>query len=223
MEERIKEIILSLGADVCGIANIDRFGDSPKGFSPTDSYKNTKSVIVFGCALPKGLTKVDSRFIYGYFNNLSCSVVDRIAFLGAKQIEKEFNAEAVPMPCDSPYEYWNSESKTGKGLISMKHAAVKAGIGSLGKNTLLINKEYGNLLTIGAVFCNLSLKSDGLCGDICVKNCRKCLDACPVHAIKDGRVDQSLCRPNAYGKSSRGFDTVLCNKCRMVCPNRYGI
>jgi len=41
----IKELARGLGADLCEIASIDRFDDSPKGFHPTDVYKNTKSII----------------------------------------------------------------------------------------------------------------------------------------------------------------------------------
>ena len=32
----VKELMLSLGADLCGIACMDRFGDAPKGFHPQD-------------------------------------------------------------------------------------------------------------------------------------------------------------------------------------------
>ena len=34
--KEIKEIMLSLGADLCGIASIERFADAPKGYHPLD-------------------------------------------------------------------------------------------------------------------------------------------------------------------------------------------
>ncbi|MDF2520381.1 MAG: iron-sulfur cluster-binding protein, partial [Clostridia bacterium] len=68
MKNQIKELVLNLGADVCGIANIDRFSEAPAGFNPRDIFPYCKSVIVFGIALPKGLTMVESKLIYGYFN-----------------------------------------------------------------------------------------------------------------------------------------------------------
>ncbi len=148
MKEQIRQWILSYGADVCGFANIDRFGDAPQGFSPLDLYHDCKSVICFGIALPKGLTKVDSRLIYGHFNYDVVSKLDEIALRAAKAIEGEFSCEAVPLPSDSPYEYWDEENMHGKGLISLKHAAVNCGLGRLGKSTLLLNPKYGNLLII---------------------------------------------------------------------------
>ena len=64
MKKQIKEIILNKGADLCGIANIDRFIDTPAGFHPLDIYKDCKSVIVFGKRLPKGLAYVNPRIMY---------------------------------------------------------------------------------------------------------------------------------------------------------------
>ncbi|PKM49699.1 MAG: epoxyqueuosine reductase [Firmicutes bacterium HGW-Firmicutes-7] len=222
MKEKIKKIILSLGADVCGIANIDRFTDTPQGFSPNDIFVDCKSVIVFGIALPKGLMQVDSRLIYGHFNNNSCQQVDTISFRAAKIIENKFGCYAVSIPCDGPYDFWDKNKMEGRGLISMKHAAVLAGVGTLGKSTLLINNRFGNLLTIGAILTNLKLHSDELCKGICIPECKKCIDSCPVSAIKDGNVIQKLCRNNTYDQNSRGFDVVNCNNCRNVCPMGYG-
>ena len=62
MESDVKQIILLCGADVCGIAGIEHFEAAPAGFSPADIFEECKSVIVFGVALPKGLTKVEPRF-----------------------------------------------------------------------------------------------------------------------------------------------------------------
>lgn len=223
MKDKIKELIISQGADVCGIANIKSFASTPKGFSPIDIYQDCKSVIVFGMALPKGLTKVDSRLIYGYYNTFNCTLVDKISLKVAKELEIQFHATAVPMPCDSPYEYWEQDTLTGKGLISMKHAAVLAGLGEIGKNSLLMNAQYGNLLTIGAILTDLELESDEPCEAVCLEHCRLCIKACPVHALEDGTVNQKLCREYTYRINDRGFDTVECNQCRVVCPKKYGL
>lgn len=222
MNREIKEIILSLGADVCGIANIECFSDAPQGFSPRDLFEGSKSVIVFGVALPKGLTKVEPRLIYGHFNYCCVEKADDVAFKGAKIIEERFKCSCVPIPSDSPYECWDEETKSGHGLLSMKHAACLAGIGTLGKNTLLINRKFGNLLTVGAILTDLDLPSDELCESLCIEGCTKCLDSCPVHAIHDGIVDQKLCRNHTYGTNKRGFGTTDCNICRVVCPMKYG-
>lgn len=215
-------MVLDLGADVCGFANIDRFIDAPEGFHPCDRYRDCKSAIVIGFALPKGLFEVKSDLIYGHFNNLTTPEVDRLTMTAAKIIEERYDGVAVPMPCDSPYDYWDSEKMEGRGLISMKHAAVNAGIGSLGKNTLLLNAKFGNRLTIGVILTNLELESDDYVQSTCIDGCNLCIKNCPVQAIKEESVIQKLCRNNAYRKTERGFDTVACNQCRTVCPMRFG-
>ena len=94
------------------------------------------------------------------------------------------------MPCYNPDKYGDEDKSEGKGLISMKHTAILCGIGVLGKNTLLLNlnPKYGNELTIGAILTDLDLKSDDLCENICIKECHKCIENCPVGSIQDGKV-----------------------------------
>ncbi len=223
MHEEIKKIVMDLGADVCGIANIDRFADAPEGFHPKNIYPDCKSVIVFGLALPKGLFKVEPRLIYGHFNYAACPEVDQIALHTAKQIEERFGSFAVPLPADSPYEYWVPEKMEGHGLLSMKHAAVAAGLGTLGKSTLLLNRKYGSMLVLGAVLTDLDLPSDPPAESICIRGCNLCINNCPAQALDGKTANQKKCRTNTYGTNARGYDTVDCNKCRTVCPRAFGI
>jgi epoxyqueuosine reductase len=222
MKEEIREVFLDLGADVCGFAAIDRFREAPKGFHPTDIYSQCKSVIVFGKALPKGIAKVSPGIVYQHFNKTGLVELDRIAHLAAVEIERKYDGCVVPIPADCPYEYWDKEMLEGRGIISMKHAAVLAGIGTLGKSTLLINSVYGNMLSIGAVLTNLDLPSDPFAEEMCIKGCRLCLDNCPVGALDGYTTNQRLCRTHAYETNARGFDITNCNKCRIVCPRTFG-
>lgn len=222
-KEVIREKILGLGVDVCGFGGAERFAEAPINFRPIDLYPDCKSVIAVGIALPKGLLRVESRLIYGHFNADVVHKVDEVVLSAAKIIEKEYDGICVPIPSDDPYEYWETETMTGKGLLSMKHVAVACGIGQIGKSSLLLNRKYGNRLTLGAVLTNLDFESDPLCENICLPECSKCLDSCPVLAIQNKSVTQMKCRQNTYGKTTRGFDTVDCNKCRSECPVRDGL
>lgn len=222
MKEEIKEIFINFGAEVCGIANVDLFSDAPKGFRPTDIYPDCKSVIVFAKKIPKGLAYVSSRIIYQHFNSISPVELDIIAYLASNEIEETYHGIAVPIPSDGPYDYWDAQNMEGRGIISMKHAAVLAGIGSLGKSTLLLNSQYGNMLNIGAVLTNLNLPSDTPAENICIEGCSLCIDNCPVNAINEHSVDQKLCRKWTYANNERGFEVVNCNKCRTICPMAFG-
>jgi epoxyqueuosine reductase len=222
VKDKIKEIFINLGAEVCGVANIDLFIDAPKGFHPADIYPDCKSVIVFAKKVPSGLAYVSPRIIYQHFNSISNVEVDRIAYLASNEIERIYNGITVPVPSDCPYDYWDAKNMEGRGVISMKDAAVLAGIGALGKSTLLLNNQYGNMLSIGAVLTNLNLSSDTPAENICIKGCGLCINNCPINAINEYGVNQRLCRKCAYGSNDRGFDVVNCNKCRTICPMAFG-
>lgn len=223
MKETIRQLVLSLGADVCGFAAVERFHDAPAGFSPKDVWPLCQTVIAFGRALPKGLLEAPGGLIYGYFNSQTAGDVDRIELEAARRIETQFAAKVMPIPCDAPYDAWDAETQTGKGILSMRHAAVACGLGQLGKSALLLNPAYGNRLTIGVLLTDLLLPSDPPGEAICMPGCTRCLDACPAQAIQpDGIVRQWECRPHTFGASARGFATVECNTCRTVCPMRFG-
>lgn len=221
MEEKIKKILMELGADQCGIANIERFGDAPAGFHPVDLYMDCKSVIVFAKCMPKGLMEVNPRIMYNKANDMILNELDRICLLACAEIEK-LGYSSVPIPSDVPYEYWDGEKLEGRGLISMRHAALLAGIGSMGKNTLIISRKYGNMINIGALLTNLDLVSDPLSEELCISGCRLCLDNCRQKALDGRTVNQKLCRERAYGATKRGFSTCNCNSCRIVCPKAVG-
>ena len=223
MKEEIREKVLGFGADICGFAGIERFAGAPEGFHPCDIFPECKSIIAFGVALPKGLYMVDSRLIYSHFNAFACPRVDHIAYRTADLLEKTYRGTGVPIPCDGPYDYWDEEKMEGRGLLSMKHIAFFSGIGTFGKNTLLINREYGNRLIIGCVLTDLRIESDELAAEVCLEHCELCVRNCPVGAIGEGGVEQKRCRIESYGKTKRGFETVECNRCRTVCPMRFGL
>ncbi len=221
MEDRIKAYALTLGADLCGIASADRFEGAPAGFHPCDLYADCRAVVVLARALPKGLAFVNPRILYGHAGDVNFAGLDAAALRLALYLER-LGGIAVPLPSDGPYEYWEPDTKTGKGLLSMRHAAVCAGLGSLGKNTLLINREYGNMLGIGAVLTNLPLRPDPLSEELCIPGCRRCLDVCPSGALDGVTANQTLCRAHTYGENARGFGVVHCNHCRLACPNAFG-
>ncbi|OGJ87723.1 MAG: tRNA epoxyqueuosine(34) reductase QueG [Candidatus Raymondbacteria bacterium RifOxyA12_full_50_37] len=71
--------------------------------------------------------------------------------------------------------------------------ASKAGLGCIGKNTLLLSKKYGSRLFLGGIMTDLEIEHDGPekwdpCG-----SCRKCIDACPTRALDAYVLDARKC------------------------------
>lgn len=219
----VKNIAQKLGTDLCGIAPVDRFSEAPAGFRPTDIYTDAKSVVVVAKRFPEGpfLSKspipytVASIVVIRDVINLICELCCRL--------EQENGVLAVPVPSE-PYEYWDEEKREGKGILSLRHAGYMAGLGILGRNTLLTNATFGNRITLGAVLLNKALEPDDLADyDFCSADCQICMKNCPAGAIDGKRVKQKLCRENCEGRTKKGDTIYLCNNCRKLCPNGRGL
>jgi epoxyqueuosine reductase len=215
--DTIKETAIQLGADVCGIASVDRFQDAPAGYHPVDILSNAMSVIVFGKQFPAGSFLSKSLAPYTLARNQLILFNDTLAMELSFRIEKE-GYTAVPLPSSEPYEYWNTEQRHGRGILSLKHAAVLAGLGGIGKNTLLINEKYGNRLWLGGVLTNASLEPDMPAENPCPVQCSICVDACPQSALDSITINQKKCREICFTSTEGGGVLIACNLCRIECP-----
>ncbi len=222
-EKIVKKIFLGLGVDVIGIASVDRFSNAPHGFHPKDIYKDCNSVIVFGKRMPVGSMLVSPRLLYLQTMIHLIECVDNIALQTSIKLQ-EIGGVGVPIPTDDPYEFWDVEKQEGRGLLSLKHSAELAGLGKIGKNTLLLNKKFGNTLVLGSVLTNMVLKPDTQeTEEICLPGCKMCIDNCPQKALDGTTIDQKKCRQIIYSKNEKGFMVCNCNKCRIICPYAFGV
>jgi len=220
--KKIKSMAQGFGADQCGIANVERFDGAPSGFHPRDIYVECKSVVVFLKRMPTDVIDSENLVVYTHTANILYDTLDNIGMNLCFAMEKQ-GIHAVPVPTDVPYLHWDAERMQGMGILSLRHAAYNAGLGILGRNTLLINGELGNLVYIGAVLIDVAVEPDPTVDDFdCPPNCRLCLDACPVKALDGITVIQKRCRKYSTLEHPRGWDIYTCSKCRQVCLYRNG-
>ena len=212
-----KNIVFGVGADLCGIANVDRFMDAPQGFHPQDVLPSARSVIVFAKEFLASTLQSHSTIPYTIVRNLLSSEMDYMSVAICTQLSKE-GIIALPTGTIGPSEY---DTRTGRhrNIISAKHSAVLAGLGRIGRNTLLITPEYGNMVWICAIVCDAQLESDPLLKPYpCPEGCRLCRDACPVGALESEEMDQMACWQHAFGKVGEGDWRIRCFRCRAACP-----
>lgn len=110
--------------------------------------------------------------------------------------------------------------------------AKKSGVGWVGKNSLLLNREAGSFFFLAELIIDLKLEYDGPVKDYC-GTCTACIDACPTDAITDPYVvDGSKCisyftieLKEEIPSSVKGkFENWIfgCDICQDVCPwNRF--
>lgn len=218
----IKELVYASGADLCGIASVDRFSNAPEGFNPIDIYPDTKSVVVFAKKIPESIYFTKSHIPYSFVGDIVLHEILRLTYEVSLRLEK-FHISAVPIPSE-PYEYWDNENMTGRAILSLKHAGYLAGLGVIGRNSLLSNPEFGTLIQLGAVITNAETEADQIMAyDFCKDTCNLCIESCPSGAlISRETVIQKNCRMNSEGSTFKGASVTVCNICRKVCPYRAG-
>ena len=220
---KVKMSARELGADLCGIAAASSFINAPEGHKPVDIYSKCRSVVVFAKRMPPESMFAESCIPYTNLCNNIVKQVDQISISLCETLEL-MGIGAVNIPSDDPYEYWENKNQFGRAILSMRHAGYLAGLGVLGRNSLLTNMKLGNIIQIGAVLVDTELEPDRPAEyNLCPDGCRLCIDACPTNALNGCVVNQKLCRTLSDYKNERGFVLKKCNVCRKICPNYAGL
>jgi len=112
--------------------------------------------------------------------------------------------------------------------LAERALAVRAGLGFIGKNHMLINPGLGCRIFLGEIITDLKLQPDEPVAGDCA-GCCKCLDACPTGALRpDGQFDTGLCINYLTieykgqippGLTDRIGDRLFgCEECIVACP-----
>jgi epoxyqueuosine reductase len=211
------------GADICGVAPVARFADAPKGFHPCDIYPDCRSIVAFASHFPLSTLQAKTNAPYTLMRNKMVDKLDWISFHVSGELETE-GVASVPIPSAEPYEYWDADRTHGRGILSLKHAGALAGLGVLGKNTLLMNERFGNMIWLGAILVSINLQADPIASyEGCTPEYTLCMDSCPQHALDGITIDQKLCRERSISHTQGGGWILSCNICRRICPYHAGL
>ncbi len=119
-----------------------------------------------------------------------------------------------------------------KGGVFLKGAAVLAGLGCVGRNNLLITRDFGPCVRLRAILVGQELASTGPGGrDFCVGCDVPCRRVCPQNAFESGAFDRSRCSlqmrkdrlEGSAGRDARrapfaDIPVKSCRACELACP-----
>ena len=215
----VKAFMLSHGAALCGVASVERFSGAPRGYHPLDVMPTCRSAISFALPFPVGTLKCVSPAPYTHVRNTITPKMDTLALELCLFLEKHGYA-AAPIPTND--RQWDAATGRWRSIVSQKHAAQAAGLGTIGRHSLLITPEYGSMVWLGCVLTEAELAPDPLLPDVCV-GCGLCVAACPVKALDGPELAQQSCRDHAFGDDpeTRSW-RISCHACRDACPHNLG-
>jgi len=249
----IAERACALGFSLCGVAPLERFQEhaafdewlargyggamgylaDPRRRDPGQVLEGARSAIV--CALNYNTEHpYSSEAAASERNGEPRGWISRYAW-GRDYHEvlwERLNALANALNGRFP-EPHRSRAYADTGPVAERLFAKYAGLGWLGKNTLLLNERMGSWFFLGVIFTTLELAPSlephemppaDLCG-----NCRQCLDACPTGAfvepyVLDARRCISYLTIELRGSVPEEFREPMGNKvygcdiCQEVCP-----
>ena len=115
------------------------------------------------------------------------------------------------------------------GPLLEREIATRAGLGWIGKHTLLIHPRHGSWFLLGELVLSLELEPDAPVENHC-GTCTRCIDACPTAAISPYSLDASRCIsyltlehkgeiPEPFHEPMRQAGYLVgCDICQEVCP-----
>ena len=189
LKREVKAKAKDLGMDLVGITNLERLKNTPKRFRATDYLPNAKSVIVVGCHFPDGIVenweKTPSSYqYYGYA--LINKELGRASFHISKLVESK-GYRCFPIVPTGHSKDMDHVAMLGE--FSHRHAAVAAGLGEIGYNSLVITPQYGNRVRFCSIITEAPFPPDNMySGPPLCDKCKKCIKVCPGNCLDESKL-----------------------------------
>ena len=220
----------AFGADLVGIAPLERFASEPPQRHPASIFPGGKAVIAVGRRITRGTlrgieegTNWNSYTIFGY-NNLDDAWVAETCYDLCMFLEDN-GWEGVPI-FPHPPEVWPqgvavAPDRPAPNVIpDFDFAAVAAGLGEIGYGGFFLSPEFGPRQRLGLIITDAPLVADPLFqGDLC-GDCRQCAIQCPLGAISEEEFSEVACEDKKIQVGK--IQEELCRKCQNgAFANRY--
>jgi len=219
----IKAKARELGADLVGIADgrvMDAHPPDPLDpRRPSDVTElDSGRVIVLAKRYTLGSTRItrwDERHKY-YNDEITLTMLEEASLELVIWLEDHgWPGVIIPPTHTDPQRYWNKPDQHMTTLLSLNHAAVEAGLGTLGLNLQLLTPQYGPRVILTAVLCSVECEADermttALCRG---PECGRCLSTCPGDVVSHWSRDWPACdryrAPHGFPQLTDHLETIF--------------
>jgi len=210
--EEIKQKAKDLGADLVGIA--DGAAVDASHITELDAGR----VIVLAKRLNDGVARIkrwDDRHKY-YNDELALTHLEETSLKLVYWLEDcGYPAIIVPPTHVDPAQYKDDPKAHLDTLLSLPHAAVEAGLGTLGLNLQLLTPQYGPRVLLTAVLCSVDVDCDKPMAQALCRgpSCGRCLKTCPADAVKLWDRDWPACdrfrSPHGFAQLTEHLQKII--------------
>lgn len=214
----LKELALGSGASAFGVGAIDDLRPHFDNLSVEMTEGLTHGISIgvrVSAAVLRGVIDRPTRHYLHHYRMLNM-LIDQITLKLSMAIQK-LGYEAMPVAASQLVD-WDAQT----AHMSHKMIALRAGIGWIGRNNLLMHPEFGCHIRLGTVLTDMPLHTDipseGSCG-----TCRLCVDSCPVNAIGESHKEwnkQACLTQLKYFAKTTNIGQYICGLCVKVCKGR---
>jgi len=195
LTEAVKEVALEAGADLVGVASIDRYANAPPELHPCSIFSHTQSVIALGVRMLRGALKTIEEG--NYWQAYNCDSYQYLNEVLAPHMLRKiviFLEERgyTSVPIHNPFrEFAGRPVRPGgtrpDGFMSLRVAGCAAGLGELGLSKVFLSPQFGPRQRLFAVLTDAPLEADPLMVSSICDECGACVEACPAQAISSQR------------------------------------
>ena len=199
----VKKRAMELGADMVGIANIERFEGAPPHMDPRQIMPEARSVIGMVFRVMRGSLRgiEEGTFFSNYsamgYGGLTYLYIPMVVINLAKQFEDD-GYEAIPYGHQSDWRGYDSVGNPHKNysrpvapgraapdvMIHLRIAAFLCGLGEIGYSKMFLSSRFGPRNRVGIVITEAELEPDPLYnGPKLCNRCMACVKQCPGNAI----------------------------------------
>jgi ferredoxin len=191
----VKDFALANGADLIGIASVDRFKNAPPETHPLSIMPSCKSVVVLAGRILESSYQGNAQgadystyWIYGYgtgiYGPLSEAISKTMRFIesfGFDTIESPGGHTLLEAPFARPPV--RKGGLPSNVHLHMRLAAAAAGLGELGWSKVFLTPEFGPRQRFEIFLTDAELEPDPLMKNHICTRCMKCVEQCPGLAL----------------------------------------